>query len=114
MSRAMEVGAKRDGHRELPGGEERRTLASCGVVRVSLVNVAGRRPATLTTEMRFNLAAGVKILGFRVLGSGFWFLVFGFVVLVFRCLSVLVFGCLGVLGVWVSRCLGVWGLGFGV
>ena len=32
-----------------------------GVVRVSLVNVASRRPATLTREMWFNPTAGVKI-----------------------------------------------------
>ena len=54
-------GARRDGHRELPGGEERSTLASSGVVCVSLVNVARRRwPGGW-----FNPTAGVKIFGFR-------------------------------------------------
>ena len=67
-------------------GEERSTLEISGVVHVSLVNIASRRPATLTREMWFKptvgndtfrgLGCGVQgvgsgVQGFRVLGFRF-------------------------------------------
>ena len=68
--------ARRGSHRELPGGEERSTSACCGVVRVSLVNVANRRPAP---EKCGQPHSWVKIWGFRFFRFHV-FLVLGFVV----------------------------------